>query len=211
MILDPKVPVQPNHENLPPHPVEADKKIVSILFLITSETGQIESAQLSSDKQWLISLPLDAHVVVFSDRPHRIAKKMSDINKFVEFFLHSDLTTDPPNVTIAGNLNSDLKEYYSIVEIGKPAIQNNEIKLPIIKPIGEEEIMPEGSYSNLSLVVDSVWGWVWGGLEVAAAGTATAVACTVGEVVTMGADTAVCVAGVAGTTGLTGNVIRDNT
>lgn len=207
MTLDTKEPVQPNHENLPPHPVEEDKKLVSILFLITSKTAEI----LNQNENWFIALPLDADVVVFSDRPHRIAKKMPSINEFVGFFLHSDLAKDLPNVTIAGNLNSDLKEYYSIVEMDKPIIQADSILLPIVRSIGEEEIMPKGSYSNLSLVVDSVWGWVWGGLQIAGAATASLAACTVGEAVTMGADTALCVAGVAGTTGLTGNVIRDNT
>jgi hypothetical protein len=195
------------HENLPPHPVDKETKLVSLLFLITSKTAEI----LSKNENWFIKLPKNANVVVFSDRPHRIAKRIPSIENFAKFFLDSDLTTDPPNVTIAGNLNTDSKEYYSIVEIGSPTIDGDDILLPIMKPIGEEKIIPEGSYSDLSLVVDSVWGWIWGGLEVAGAAAVTGVACTVGEVATLGADTAICVGGVAGTVGLTGNVVNNNT
>ncbi len=163
------------------------------------------------NENWVIKVPLDASVLAFSDRPHRIAKSISDgISGFVNIFLNSDFTADPPNVTVAGNLDSDSKEYYSVIEMGIPKLYESHVLLPIIRPIGEETYIPQGSYSHLSLVVDNVWGWILGGMETAASAVGTAVACTVGEVATLGADTAVCVAGVVGTAAVAGNMVKDN-
>ena len=193
-------------------PVHNGKTMVSLLFMINSKSAEIyKEDDSNSDENWVIKVPLDANVLAFSDRPHRIAKSIPDgISGFVSIFLNSDFTTDPPNVTVAGNLDSDSKEYYSVIEMGIPKLYESHVLLPIIRPIGEETYVPQGSYSNLSLVVDNVWGWILGSIETAAAAVGTGLACTVGEVATLGAATAGCVAAVAGTIALGGSVIKDN-
>ena len=197
------------HQNLPIH---KGNEMVSLLFMINSISGEIYSETDSNkEEKWFIKIPLDTNVIAFSDRPHRIAKSMpGGMKEFTNFFVKSDFTTDPPNVTVSGNLDSDSKEYYTIIEMGTPRLNNTHAFLPIIKPIGDETHMPSGSYSNLSLVVDNVWGWILGGVETAAATVATAATCTVGEVATLGAATGVCVAAVAGTVALGGNTINSN-
>lgn len=69
--------------------------------------------------------------------------------------------------------------------------------------------LPLGDYENVSLVIDNIFGSVMDWLEAGAAGVGTALACTVGEVATLSADTTVCVAGVVGTAGLVGSSIND--
>jgi len=196
-------------------PVYDGNTLVSVLFLITSKSAEIyknSDSDLNDNESWVIKVPLDAHVVVFSDRPHRVAKVIPEgIKSFVNIFLKSDFSTDLPNVTVAGNLDSESQEYYSVIEMGIPILNETSVLLPIMRPIGEETYMPQGSYSNLSLVVDSVWGWIIGGAETIASGVATAAACTVGEVASLGADTAVCVAGVAGTIASGASTINSNT
>ena len=179
-------------------PVHNGNTMVSMLFMIVSEEVSVKDGH--------IELSNNERVTVFSDRPHRIAKPLpGGVEAFGKFFNDSDFIDDPPNVTFAGNLNADKKEYYTIFEIGDPVLSKNSVLLPIINVIGEEKSIPDGSYSNVSLVVDNIWGTILGSIETAAAGIATAAACTVGEVATMGADTAVCAAGVAGTIALGGN------
>lgn len=199
------------HEiGLPDHPLDTDKKIVSVLFLITAPEIIVQ------DKH--VEIPSDANVIVFSDRPHRIAKVYpGGITSFASFFSKSDFTTDPPNVTFAGNLDSNKKEYFTIFELGDPILASNSVLFPIIQAIGKEVLIPDGVYSNVSLVVDDVWAAIVSGIGAAVAAVGTAAACTVGEIATMGADTAVCVAGVVGTAALgadmgvqTGKVVTGN-
>ena len=182
--------------------------MVSLLFMITSPKIKIIDNQ--------IVLPLDSNVVLFSDRPHRIAKEFpGGIDGFANFYLKSDFTSDTPNVTFAGNFDADGKEYYSVFEFGSPEIEDQNISFPIINIIGVEKMVPNGTYSNMSLVVDNIWKSIGkaflSGIEIGAAGIATIGACTVGEVATGGLDTAVCVAGVAGTAALAGNTVLDGT
>lgn len=173
-------------------PTHEGKHMVSVLFMVTAPEVKVQ------DKH--VEITSDSNVVVFSDRPHRIAKPYpGGVNAFAAFFSKSDFTKNPPNVTFAGNLNADGKEYYTIFELGDPILASKSVLFPIIQIIGEEKAIPDGTYSNVSMVVDDIWSAILSGLETAAAAVGTAVACTVGEVASMGADTAVCVAGVVGT------------
>lgn len=184
------------HQNEKAHliglPTHEGKHMVSVLFMVTAPEVKVQ------DKH--VEITSDSNVVVFSDRPHRIAKPYpGGVNAFAAFFSKSDFTKNPPNVTFAGNLNSDGKEYYTIFELGDPILASKSVLFPIIQIIGEEKAIPDGTYSNVSMVVDDVWSAIFSGIETAVAAIGTAVACTVGEVVTVGTDTALCVAGVAGT------------
>jgi hypothetical protein len=94
-------------------PVHNGNTMVSLLFLITSKSAEIYKnidSNLNDSESWVIKVPLDAHVVAFSDRPHRVAKVIPEgIGGFINIFLKSDFTTDPPNVTVAGSLEDVLK------------------------------------------------------------------------------------------------------
>ncbi|MCA9944318.1 MAG: hypothetical protein KC449_12605 [Anaerolineales bacterium] len=188
----------------------ADPGKVSLLFMITAASGKLEQTEGGKNCQDSVHLvlPTDAHVVAFSDRPHRIARHVEGgLKHFCAFYTQSDFISDPPNVTFAGNLSQTKSEQFTIFEMGKPAVGEYEVRLPVVHTIGDEKLPPMGTYKNVSLIVDSVWGAIFGWAGTLAAGTATAAACTVGEVVTIGADTAVCVAGVVGTVAAGGEAV----
>lgn len=184
---------------------------VSLLFMITAATGKLEKTEGGKNchNSVQLILPTDAHVVAFSDRPHRIARHVKGgLRHFCAFYTQSDFISDPPNVTFAGNLSKTKVEQFTIFEMGKPTVGEYEIRLPIIHTVGEEKLPPMGTYQDVSLIVDSVWSAIFGWAGTVAAGAATAAACTVGEVASMGADTAVCVAGVVGTVAAGGEAVN---
>ncbi len=181
--------------------ISSDNK-VSLLYLLTAETGKVENRHNGGIN---IIIPKDANIIVFSDRPHRIAKHVpGGVASFADFFSHSDLMTDPPNITFAGNFNVDETEKYSVLELVNPFVKDDFFVMPINTAIGDEKLLPEGEYENISIVIDNVWGWIGAigaAIGTVGAGAGTIAACTVGEVATAGLDTGVCVAGVVGTIG----------
>jgi hypothetical protein len=175
------------------------KSVVSLLFLMTSDKVTVESAA--------IVIPSNAAMIVFSDRPHRIARPLpGGILSFANFYARSNFVADPPNATFAGSTAGGDEEVYSVVELGTPQVADGQVRFPILEAVGQETVPAPGEYENVSMVVDDFWSSFGSDLQVigeavgtVALGAGTAVACTVGEVATVGADTAACVAGIAGT------------
>lgn len=184
-----------HQEGLPVHNGEYK---VSLLFLMVSPR-----AIVTED---LIVIPQRSPLVVFSDRPHRIARAVDGgASAFAALYGRSDFLADPPNVTFAAT-DDDGNEQYTVFELGQPQLEDDRVLLPIRQILGDERRLPPGEYRNASLVVDNVWDTIGDVAEIAggvvgtvAAGIGTAAACTVGEVATLGAATAVCVGGVVGT------------
>jgi hypothetical protein len=186
-----------NHlEGLPKY---QGKSMVSLLFLMTSDKATVDGAA--------IVVPGNAAMIVFSDRPHRIARPLpGGVMSFANFYARSNFVTDPPNATFAGSTAEGDQEVCSVVELGTPQVEDGQVRFPILQAVGQEEAPAQGDYENVSMVVDDFWSSFGSDLQLVgevvgtvALGAGTAVACTVGEVATVGADTAACVAGVAGT------------
>jgi hypothetical protein len=186
-----------NHlEGLPKY---AGKSVVSLMFLMTSDKATVDGAA--------IVIPGNAAMIVFSDRPHRIARPLpGGIMSFANFYARSNFVADPPNATFAASTVEGNQEVCSVLELGIPQIEDGQVRLPILRAVGQETAPAQGDYTNVSMVVDNFWSTVGSDLQLVgeavgtvALGAGTAVACTVGEVATVGADTAACVAGIAGT------------
>ena len=185
-----------NHlDGLPKH---AGKSVVSLMFLMTSETAAVDGDALV--------IPGDAAMIVFSDRPHRIARPLpGGVLSFANFYARSNFVADPPNATFAAS-TADGQEVCSVLELGTPQVEDGQVRFPILQAIGQETAPAPGDYANVSMVIDNFWSTVGSDLELVgeavgtvALGAGTAISCTVGEVATAGTDTALCVAGVAST------------
>lgn len=198
---------------------EATEEGISLLIMITCPEMAFLSEGKYGDRKvgpHFVVRQDQAHVVVFSDRPHRLAKTMpGGIEHFAALYTKSDFVKDPPNATFAGNEEKTKQERYTVIEFDQPfAFQAGSEKgllvvIPVQKAIGSEKLPPFGSYNDCSMVVDDLFGAIIGWTETVAAGVATGVACTVGEVATLGADTAVCVAGIVGTAASAANAIKE--
>jgi len=189
------------HNELPKH---KGTSMVSLLYTIISETATITQ----NGGQFEITTPLNAACIVFSDRPHRIAKPVNGgIAAFVAIFNHSDFVKNPPNVALAGQHTTSGQEEYTVFEMGPPKVNGQQVSFPIIQFNGDEKPVNTGEYKNLSLVVDD--SDFWDAVEDTGAILGTAATCSVGEVATVGADTAGCVAAATATTGLVGNQVND--
>ena len=174
---------------------------IDVLFMITAPTVEFYENDKHGEH---FLMPGDAHTLVFSDRPYRLAKNLSGGAKhFANFYNNCDFKSDPPNVTFAGLHHGTSSESVTIFELGAPVISGENIVLPVVQFIGDEKPVLKGGFSNVSFVVDNIWGDI---AELAGAAVGTGVACTVGEVFTAGADTAVCAAGVVATSGAIANV-----
>lgn len=179
-------------------PTYGGKHVVSLMFLMTSDKATVEGAA--------IVIPGNAAIVVFSDRPHRIARPLQGgVLSFANFYARSNFVADPPNATFAAS-NAEGQEVCSVLELGTPQVEDGQVRFPILRAIGQETAPAQGDYENMSMVVDNFWSTVGSDLELVgeavgtvALGAGTAITCTVGEAVTAGADTAVCVAGVVST------------
>lgn len=179
-------------------PKYGGKHVVSLMFLMTSGKATVDGAA--------IVIPGDAAMIVFSDRPHRIARPLQGgVLSFANFYARSNFVADPPNATFAAS-TADGQEVCSVLELGTPQVEDGQVRFPILQAIGEETAPAPGDYENVSMVVDNFWSTVGSDLELVgeavgtvALGAGTAITCTVGELATAGADTAVCVAGVAST------------
>jgi len=185
----------PHQEGLPFHDGEYK---VSLLFLITTGHASVNGNA--------VVVPKNSGFIAFSDRPHRVAKHMAGgMNAYIEIFINSDFETDPPNLTFCGTAE-DGSEALMVFETAEPEDAGDNVHIPIVAVNGDLDLVLSGEYTNVSLVVDDLWGAITGGIETVAAGVGTVAAgvgalaaCTVGEVATAGADTPVCVAAVAGT------------
>lgn len=173
--------------------------VVSLMFLMTSGKATVDGAA--------IVIPGDAAMVVFSDRPHRIARPLpGGVLSFANFYARSNFVADPPNATFAASAAEDGQEVCSVLELGTPQVEDGQVRFPILQAIGQETVPAQGDYENVSMVVDNFWSTVGSDLQLVgeavgtvALGAGTALACTVGEVASAGTDTAVCVAGVVST------------
>ncbi len=177
---------------------------IDMLFLITAPAAEFLKTEKHGE-HFLISG--DAHALVFSDRPYRLAKTLAGgALHFAHFYNKCDFKNDPPNVTFAGLKHGASNENVTIFELGSPIVSGANVLLPVVQWIGDEMPVPVGRFSNVSFVVDNIFGDI---LETVGAVAGTGVACTVGEVVTLGADTALCAAGVVATAGTITNVASD--
>ena len=186
-----------NHlEGLPKY---GGKHVVSLMFLMTSGKATVDGAA--------IVIPGNAAMIVFSDRPHRIARTLpGGVMSFADFYARSNFVADPPNATFAASTAEENQQVCSVVELGTPQVEDGQVRFPILRAVGQEMAPAQGDYENVSMVIDNFWSTVGSDLELVgeavgtvALGAATAVTCTVGEAVTAGTDTALCVAGVAST------------
>jgi hypothetical protein len=189
--------LESNHlEGLPKY---EGKSVVSLMFLMTSDKATIDGAA--------IVIPGNAAMIVFSDRPHRIARPLQGgVTSFANFYARSNFVADPPNATFAGSTAVGNQEVCSVLELGTPQVEDGQVRFPILQAVGQEMAPAQGDYENVSMVIDNFWSTVGSDIELVgeavgtvALGAGTAVACTVGEVATVGADTAACVAGVVST------------
>lgn len=177
---------------------------INVLFMITAPTVEFYETDKHGEH---FLIPREAHTLVFSDRPYRLAKNLSGgANHFAKFYNKCDFKNDPPNVTFAGLHHGTSSESVTIFELGAPIISGENIVLPVVQFIGDEKPVLKGGFSNVSFVVDNIFGDI---AELAGAVVGTGCACTVGEVFTAGIDTAICAAGVVGTAGAIGNVATD--
>ena len=177
---------------------------IDMLFLITAPTAEFRKTKTHGE-HFLISG--DAHALAFSDRPYRLAKTLAGgALHFAHFYNKSDFKSDPPNVTFAGLHHGTSSESVTIFELGSPILSGANVLLPVVQWIGDEKPVLVGEFSNVSFVVDNIFGDI---LETVGAVVGTGLACTVGEVATMGADTALCGAGVVATAGAITNVATD--
>jgi hypothetical protein len=92
---------------------------------------------------------------------------------------------------------------------GAPFSPLGTVVIPITATADDMVAPPAGDHENVRIVVDNIFGSVADWLETAGAAVGTGLACTVGEVATMGADTVPCVAGVVATGALTGSGVND--
>ena len=179
-------------------PKYGGKHVVSLMFLMTSDKATVDGAA--------IVVPGGATMVVFSDRPHRIARSLpGGVISFAAFYARSNFVADPPNATFAAS-TAEGQEVCSVLELGTPQVEDGQVRFPILQAIGQETAPAPGDYENVSMVVDNFWSTVGSDLQLVgeavgtvALGAGTALACTVGEVASAGTDTAVCVAGVVST------------
>lgn len=182
-------------------------KTTSFLFMINSESVKVRGRMIEVDKP--------ANVILFSDRPYRIAKALENgIEAFANFFGQSDFTSDPPNVTFSG-VNDDGNHVFFVFELGTPIQKSGSVLFPIIRIIGNPGGLQNGRYADVSLVVDSVFGAIIGaitsaigsvGLVGAIAGGAAA-GCWLTDVATVGILTPACVAATAGVIATTGTAL----
>ena len=134
-------------------------KDLSWLFMIRSKTVKITASGGAN----YIEIPKEATVIAFSDRPYRMAKTIEGgIVGFANFFINRpDFPKDPPNVTFVGESvdgNRNEQEHYTIFELEKPLLypeKNPEtVSFRIAKVLGEQKVLPTGTYSHVSLIVD---------------------------------------------------------
>ena len=150
---------------------------VSLLFLLVTPFATIETRPEGGA---YIKMPLETDVVAFSDRPHRIAKSIpGGVVSLANYLSQSDIATDPPNITFTGELGSNERHVFTVVEMEQPMIEGSYVLLPVSNAIGEEILPANGEYQNVSIVVDNFWGM----LSAIGSATATVGACTVGEVI----------------------------
>ena len=73
------------------------------MFLMTSDKATVDGAA--------IVVPGDAAIVVFSDRPHRIARTLpGGVMAFANFYARSNFVADPPNATFAGSTAEGIRK-----------------------------------------------------------------------------------------------------
>jgi hypothetical protein len=189
----------PDRDHLEGLPKYEGKCVVSLMFLMTSAKATIDGAA--------IVIPGDAAMIVFSDRPHRIARPLQGgVTSFANFYARSNFVADPPNATFAASTAGGDQEVCSVLELGTPQVEDGQVRFPILRAVGQEQAPAQGDYENVSMVIDNFWSTVGSDLELVgeaagtvALGAGTALACTVGEAATAGAATAICVAGIAST------------
>ena len=189
----------PDMNHLEGLPKYQGKSVVSLMFLMTSDKAAVEGDA--------IVVPGNAAMIVFSDRPHRIARPLKGgVTSFANFYASSNFVADPPNATFAGSTAEGDQEVCSVVELGTPQVEDGQVRFPILQAVGQETAPAPGDYANVSMVIDNFWSSVGSDLQLVgeavgtvALGAGTALACTVGEAVSVGTDTAICVAGVAST------------
>lgn len=142
---------------------------LSWLFMIRSKTVTITKPDHEGCSH--IEIPSDATVIAFSDRPFRLAKSLEGgIVAFAKFFEKSDFKDNPPNVTFAGEFtdkDGNKKEHYTIFEMKderediEPPSNPNIVSFRIATVLGKQEILPSGTYSHISLIVDDYWLKKW--------------------------------------------------
>jgi len=184
--------------------------LISFLYMIVAPTASFKTEGNYGDTEVGNHFVLDVNsgITAFSDRPHRVAKSFEGgLSAFVEAYGTSDFNVDPPNVTFSGQNTVHGEQEATIFEMENPFVFEDQVIIPIVSAIGTEQFPTVGMYANTSFIVDSIFGDILevagGVIGIIATGVATAAACTVGEAVTVGVDTPVCIAGVAATIGAT--------
>lgn len=172
-----------------------DKKTekVSLLFLVTASSAVVKKGPAGLE----ISIPVNSNIVVFTDRPYRLARALpGGLRSFAAFFERSNFKRDLPNVTLSGTDAANQQQMATIMEMSQPTVKDGDFVMKIQRPTGSEQLPPEGTYSNVSLVVDSVWSWL--------VSNSPGLMCTLQDAATLGRDTADCVKGVTSTIGAPG-------
>lgn len=181
---------------------EKQNKKINALFFINALSGTVE--QTGNKTQ--IVIPANSSIILFSDRPNRIAKPVkSGLIGFVEFFKASNFVKNPPNITFSAELNAAPSITASVLEIGTPTIEKNNFILPIIKANGSEKIPNLGKYKNITLVIDNI---LWDIAEDVGAIGGVGLAC-LSVPLTLGASGVACGSAVVGTAGLVGNQVSN--
>jgi len=176
---------------------------VSVLFLIHAKSAKVEKSGNTSS----ISLPSNSEVLVFSDRPYRLAKPLpGGLDAFAKFFQKSNFHKDLPNVTFSGQVQGSKLNPVSVLVVKSPQAKDGSVQFTIVQANGSEKIPAPGTYDELTLVVDNVWDWLAAGASI----VGTAFTCSAGEVATLGLATGACVAGVAESVAAVGGAASGN-
>ena len=127
--------------------VREDPQPVSWLFMLSTKDAYVvkESGVLR------LAVPIDANVVMFSDRPERMVKPISLSRLFNAWLSGRDsFENNPPNAAIA------LGDKKAVVTLTDFEIRDNKAYFTVVEDGGVKNNLMQGDGGNLFMVLDSL-------------------------------------------------------
>ena len=127
--------------------VREDSQPISWLFMLSTKDAYI----VEESNILRLAVPIDANVVMFSDRPERIVRPISLSGLFDAWSRGRDsFENTPPNAAIA------LGDKKAVVALTDFEIRDNKAYFTVVEDGGVKNNLMQGDVGNLFMVLDSV-------------------------------------------------------
>ena len=127
--------------------MEEDPQEVSWLFMLSTKDAYVDQ----KGEDYRLIVPIDANVVMFSDRPERLVQPIS-ISKLLRAWQigRDSFANNPPNAAIS------LGGKKAVVTLSDLTVKDDKAYFKIVSDGGLEDALMPGDVGSLFMVLDSV-------------------------------------------------------